>query len=79
MNDHHDSHTGLHSEQGALAGEHPGRATNPIVKVHDLAWLEFEKPDLNGPRRSPRRSGSHGAAHRRRVAPARHRRRARRA
>ena len=38
---------GLHSEQGALAGEHPGRAPNPVVKVHDLAWLEFEKPDLD--------------------------------
>src|SRR6059058_5329871 len=41
-----DPHSGLHSEQGALAGEHPGRASDPIVKVHDLAWLEFEKPDL---------------------------------
>ncbi|MFR9779646.1 VOC family protein [Micromonospora sp. MS34] len=46
MIEHHDPHTGLHSEQGALPGEHPGRAGNPIVKVHDLAWLEFEKPDL---------------------------------
>ncbi|MGV9799015.1 VOC family protein [Mycobacterium sp. NPDC003449] len=25
---------------------HPGRAPNPVIKVHDLAWLEFEKPDL---------------------------------
>jgi len=39
-------HTGLHSEQGARPGEHPGRARNPIVKVHDLAWVEFQKPDL---------------------------------
>jgi catechol 2,3-dioxygenase-like lactoylglutathione lyase family enzyme len=46
MTDHHDPHSGLHSEQDALAGEHPGRARNPIVKVYDLAWLEFEKPDL---------------------------------
>lgn len=46
MIDHHDPHTGLHSEHGALAGEHPGRARDPIVKVHDLAWLEFEKPNL---------------------------------
>ncbi|MEH1058524.1 VOC family protein [Micromonospora sp. CPCC 206171] len=46
MIDRHDPHTGLHSEQGALPGEHPGRARNPLVKVHDLAWLEFEKPDL---------------------------------
>jgi catechol 2,3-dioxygenase-like lactoylglutathione lyase family enzyme len=44
--DRHDPHTGLHSEQGALRGEHPGRARDPIVKVHDLAWLEFQKPDL---------------------------------
>ncbi|MGV9362275.1 VOC family protein [Amycolatopsis sp. NPDC003731] len=41
-----DPHSGLHSERGALAGEHPGRAANPVIKVHDLAWLEFEKPDL---------------------------------
>jgi hypothetical protein len=43
---HTNSHSGLHSEQGALPGEHPGRARNPLVKVHDLAWLEFTKPDL---------------------------------
>lgn len=43
-----DPHSGLHSERGALAGEHPGRAANPVIKVHDLAWLEFEKPDLEG-------------------------------
>ena len=46
MSDTHDPHAGLHSEQGARPGEHPGRAANPIVKVDDLAWLEFEKPDL---------------------------------
>ncbi|GGR99605.1 2,3-dihydroxybiphenyl 1,2-dioxygenase [Micromonospora fulviviridis] len=46
MIDRQDPHTGLHSEQGGLPGEHPGRARNPIVKVHDLAWLEFQKPDL---------------------------------
>ncbi|MFG1658231.1 VOC family protein [Micromonospora chersina] len=46
MIDRHDPHTGLHSEQGALRGEHPGRARNPILKVHDLTWLEFQKPDL---------------------------------
>ena len=26
--------------------EHCGRSANPIIKVDDLAWLEFEKPDL---------------------------------
>ncbi|MEU9992825.1 VOC family protein [Streptomyces sp. NPDC048045] len=40
-------HQGLHSEQSALRGEHPGRARNPVIKVADLAWLEFEKPDLD--------------------------------
>ncbi|MBO1332598.1 VOC family protein [Streptomyces sp. VRA16 Mangrove soil] len=42
----HDPHQGLHSEDGALHGEHPGRAPQPIIKVTDLAWLEFVKPDL---------------------------------
>ena len=46
MTSHHGTHNDLHSEQGALPGEHPGRAKNPIIKVLDLAWLEFEKPDL---------------------------------
>ena len=40
------THKDLHSEQGALPGEHPGRSRNPVIKVLDLAWLEFEKPDL---------------------------------
>ncbi|MFJ9732606.1 VOC family protein [Streptomyces sp. NPDC101169] len=40
-------HQDLHSAQGALRGEHPGRARNPVIKVADLAWLEFEKPDLD--------------------------------
>ncbi|MFD7323312.1 VOC family protein [Streptomyces sp. NPDC059875] len=46
MNGQRDPHTDLHSEQGAMRGEHTGRARDPIVKVHDLAWVEFEKPDL---------------------------------
>jgi hypothetical protein len=41
-----DLHSDLHSEQGALAGEQPGRSRNPVIKVADIAWLEFEKPDL---------------------------------
>jgi catechol 2,3-dioxygenase-like lactoylglutathione lyase family enzyme len=40
-------HTDLHSEQGAVPGEHPGRSANPAIKVSGLAWLEFEKVDLN--------------------------------
>ena len=47
MSTHH-THNDLHSEQGGLPGEHPGRAKNPVIKVRDLAWLEFEKPDLAG-------------------------------
>jgi hypothetical protein len=46
MTRHVDAHQDVHSDQGARKGEHPGRARNPIIKVHDLAWLEFEKPDL---------------------------------
>ena len=35
-----------HSEQGALPGEHPDRSRNPVIKVVDIAWLEFDRPDL---------------------------------
>jgi catechol 2,3-dioxygenase-like lactoylglutathione lyase family enzyme len=41
------AHDDLHSEQGAHRGEHPGRSRNPVIKVRDIAWLEFEKPDLD--------------------------------
>jgi hypothetical protein len=40
------AHNDLHSAQGARKGEHRGRSPDPIIKVHDIAWLEFEKPDL---------------------------------
>src|SRR5690349_14569350 len=46
MSSHHGTHSDLHSEHGALPAEHPGRARNPVIKVLDLAWLEFVKPDL---------------------------------
>src|SRR6476660_2410262 len=46
MSDTIGAHNDLHSEQGARPGEHPGRSRNPVIKVHDVAWLEFEKPDL---------------------------------
>jgi catechol 2,3-dioxygenase-like lactoylglutathione lyase family enzyme len=42
-----DGHADLHSERGANRGEHTGRAINPTIKVTDLAWLEFVKPDLD--------------------------------
>ncbi|MCP3757945.1 VOC family protein [Streptomyces sp. TBY4] len=41
-----DPHQGLHSQDGARRGEHPGRDPQPVIKVLDLAWLEFVKPDL---------------------------------
>jgi catechol 2,3-dioxygenase-like lactoylglutathione lyase family enzyme len=40
------AHENLHSEHGGLRREHTGRCLNPVIKVADLAWLEFEKPDL---------------------------------
>ena len=40
------AHNDLHNDQGARREEHPGRSRGPIIKVHDIAWLEFEKPDL---------------------------------
>src|SRR5918997_684054 len=40
------AHSDLHSEQGARSGEHVGRSRNPVIKVADIAWLEFTKPDL---------------------------------
>ena len=46
MNDLVGAHNDLHSEQGARKGEHRGRSRNPVIKVQDIAWLEFEKPDL---------------------------------
>ncbi len=42
-----DPHRSLHSETVASPGEHPGRSANPLIKVAGLAWLEFEKPDLD--------------------------------
>jgi catechol 2,3-dioxygenase-like lactoylglutathione lyase family enzyme len=42
-----DPHRSLHSETGARPREHPGRSKDPLVKVAGLAWLEFEKPDLD--------------------------------
>jgi catechol-2,3-dioxygenase len=46
MSDVVGAHNELHSEQGARPGDHPGRSRNPLIKVTGLAWLEFDKPDL---------------------------------
>src|SRR6476661_7388889 len=46
-----DGHRGVHAESGALRGEQPGRSRNPVIKVAGLAWLEFEKPDLDAAER----------------------------
>jgi hypothetical protein len=41
------AHNELHSDRGALRAEHRDRSRNPVIKVADLAWLEFDKPDLS--------------------------------
>lgn len=46
MLDAQDVHVGLHSERGAGKDEYCGRSRNPVIKIADIAWLEFEKPDL---------------------------------
>ncbi|MDT7760969.1 MAG: hypothetical protein QOC63_389 [Mycobacterium sp.] len=46
-----DAHAALHSEHGAARGDRPDRSPDPVIKIHDLAWLEFEKPDLNAAER----------------------------
>ena len=40
------AHTDLHAERGALRGEHAGRSRDPVIRIADIAWLEFDKPDL---------------------------------
>jgi len=45
------AHEDLHSDQGAQRGDRAARARNPVIKVEDLAWLEFEKPDLDNAER----------------------------
>ena len=57
------AHDALHSEQGALRGEHPGRSRNPLIKVTDLAWLEFDKPDLSRAAAFAGAFGFHTTAH----------------
>ena len=56
------AHNELHSEQGAVRGDHPGRARNPVIKVADLAWLEFDKPDLSRAAAFARAFGFHTSA-----------------
>ncbi|WP_101949348.1 VOC family protein [Mycobacterium sp. 3519A] len=47
MNDLVGAHNQLHSEDGGRKGEHRGRSPNPVIKVADIAWLVFEKPNLD--------------------------------
>ena len=37
------AHQDLHSEHGAERGDRAARATNPVIKVESLAWLEATK------------------------------------
>jgi catechol 2,3-dioxygenase-like lactoylglutathione lyase family enzyme len=57
------THRHLHSKPGALPGEHPGRSRNPVIKVSDIAWLEFEKPDLTRAEAFARAFGFQTARH----------------
>lgn len=41
------AHKDVHSEDGPRRGEHPGRGRNPVIKARGLAWLEFDKQDLD--------------------------------
>ena len=56
------AHQDLHSERGAEPGDRADRAANPVIKVEDLAWLEFEKPDLDRAERFARDFGLTAAA-----------------
>src|SRR6516165_7028829 len=59
---HKTAHQDLHSERGAEPGDRTDRARNPVIKVEDLAWLEFEKPDLDRAERFARDFGLTTAA-----------------
>jgi hypothetical protein len=39
-------HNDLHSDQGGGKEEHSGRSREPLIKAHDVVWLEFDKSDL---------------------------------
>jgi hypothetical protein len=58
------THRDLHSERGAHRGEHPGRSRNPVIKAADIAWLEFDKPDLTRAEAFARAFGFQTARHR---------------
>jgi hypothetical protein len=49
------------NRRGALSGEHSGRSRNPVIKVVDIAWLEFERPDLTAAESFARAFGFHTA------------------
>ena len=63
MNLTKNAHRDLHSEQGSLRGEHRGRSRNPVIKVVDIAWLEFDKPDLTRAEAFARAFGFQTAQH----------------
>ena len=52
-----------HSEQGARPGEHPGRSRRPVIKIANIAWLEFERPDLTRAEAFAGAFGFHTAHH----------------
>ena len=40
------AHADLHSEFGAHPGDPADRASQPVIKIVDIAWLEFEKQNI---------------------------------
>ena len=62
VDQHKTAHQDLHSERGAEPGDRTDRARNPVIKIEDLAWLEFEKPDLDRAERFARDFGLTTAA-----------------
>src|ERR1700740_832067 len=59
-----DAPRNMHSWQAALSGEHPGRSRNPVIKIADIAWLEFEKADLTRTEAFARAFGFQALRHR---------------
>lgn len=51
------AHADLHSEFGAHPGDPRDRAAQPLIKIVDIAWLEFEKQNIGQAERFARDFG----------------------
>ena len=45
MSDHVGAYTGLYGDQCACREEPRRSSVNQVIKVIDIAWLEFDKPN----------------------------------